>query len=212
MDFEKFLMPFGMIATIFYFFHVFLGQIIWEGYNPITTDISTLTAVGSPNVELLSIFTFFYGLFLIFFSIGMVVKFFRGNNNLIKIGCSLLLIMSVISFIGFAFFPLSVDKTAINFQNMMHIIITGIVVVLTISYQFFIAFGFLKDKFKALGLISLILAILTVLFGFLTPLSLSFGLNIIGLTERLVIFTILIYIFFLSMVYTFDLDLFLDKN
>ena len=211
MDFEKFLMPFGMIATVFYLSHVFLGQILWKEYNPITTDISTLTAVGSPNADLLTIFTLIYGLCLIIFSIGMVIKFFKGNNNLIKIGFSFLLIMSIVSLIGFSLFPLSADRTAMNFQNMMHIIFVGITVILTIIYQFLIAFGYLKSKFKLLGNISLVVAILIVFFGFLSPLSLSLGLNIIGLTQRLVIFTIVIYIFFLSMIYTFDLDLFFKR-
>lgn len=142
----------------------------------------------------------------------MVIKSFRENGTLTKIGFSFLLIMAVVSFIGFSFFPLSDDKTAMNFQNMMHIIFTGIVVILTLIYQFLIAFGFLKDKFKILGQISLAVAILIILFGILTSLSLSLGLNIIGLTERLVIFTITLFIFFLSMIYTFDLDLFLNKD
>lgn len=142
----------------------------------------------------------------------MVIKSFRENGTLTKIGFSFLLIMAVVSFIGFSFFPLSDDKTAMNFQNMMHIIFTGIVVILTLIYQFLIAFGFLKDKFKILEQISLAVAILIILFGILTSLSLSLGLNIIGLTERLVIFTITLFIFFLSMIYTFDLDLFLNKD
>ena len=210
-NFEKFALPFGMIAAIFYFIHVFLGQILWKEYNPITTDISTLTAVGSPNTELLSIFTIIYGIFLIIFSIGMVIKSSRENTNLAKMGFLLLLITSIISLIGFSFFPLSADRTVVDFQNLMHIIFTGIVVILTIIYQFSLAFGFLKDKFKLLGMISLVVAILIVLFGFLNPLSLGLGLNILGLTERLVIFTIVTFIFFLSMVYTFDLELFLEK-
>ena len=211
-NFEKFAMPFGMIAVIFYFIHVFLGQILWKEYNPITTDISTLTAVGSPNAELLSIFAMIYGVFLIIFSIGMVLKSFRENGNIAKAGFLILLITSIISLVGFNCFPLSSDRAAMNFQNMMHISLAGITVVLTIIYQFLISFGFLKDKFKLLGLISLAVSILIVLFGFLNPLFMGLGLNLLGLTERLVIFTIIAFIFFLSMVYTFDLKTFLKKS
>ncbi len=55
--FESLTMPLGMIGVIFYLLHTLLGQLLWPDYNPITTDISSLTAVGAPNRTLLLIFT-----------------------------------------------------------------------------------------------------------------------------------------------------------
>lgn len=59
---ERYAMPFGMIGAIFYMLHAILGQLLWSEYNPITMDISSLTAVGAPNRDLLMIFSSIYGI------------------------------------------------------------------------------------------------------------------------------------------------------
>lgn len=83
----------GMIGVIFYFIHVFLGQILWKEYNPITTDMNTLTAVGSPNTELLGIFTIIYEILVVIFALFMVIESFNKNYNFIaKLGFIFLLI------------------------------------------------------------------------------------------------------------------------
>lgn len=210
----KILQGFGMISVIFYFIHVFLGQALWKSYNPITTDISTLTAIGSPNAEIIGIFTLIYGICAVIFAIGLVIESFNKKYNIItKLGFIFLLAMTIVSFIGYTLFPLNPSQTVSSFQNMMHIIITGMTVLLTILFLFFIGIGFIKkEKFKKLGKISLIVAILVILFGMLNPINLALGLNMLGLTERLVIFTLEIFIFFLSAVYTFDISYFLSIN
>jgi len=209
----KILKSFGMVAVVFYFIHVFLGQLLWSEYNPITTDISSLTAVGAPNAGLIGIFTVIYGICLVIFAIAMVIESFNEKyNSITKLGFIFFLSMAIISLIGFGLFPLSPDKTALNFQNMMHILITGITVLFTIIFLFLLGIGFLKkEKFKKLGKISLGVAILIIIFGILNPISMALGLNILGLTERLVIFTLELFIFFLSFIYTFNIRYFL-KN
>lgn len=199
----KVLQAFGMVSVVFYFINVFLGQALWKEYNPITTDISSLTAIGSPNSELIGIFTLIYGICAVIFAIGIVPESFnRKYSHITKLGFIFLLAMTIISLIGYALFPLSPDKTALSFQNIMHIIITGITVLLTILFLFFIGIGFIKkEKFIKLGKISIIAAILIIIFGVLNPISVALGLNILGLTERLVIFTLEIFIFFLSFIY-----------
>ncbi|WP_211272913.1 DUF998 domain-containing protein [Methanobrevibacter arboriphilus] len=203
-----------MVSVIFYFIHVFLGQALWKEYNPITTDISSLTAVGSPNAELIGIFTLIYGICAVIFAIGIVRESFNKKySHITKLGFIFLLAMTIISLIGYALFPLSPDKAALNFQNIMHIIITGITVLLTILFLFFIGIGFIKkEKFIKLGKISIITAILIIIFGTLNPISVALDLNILGLTERLVVFTLEIFIFFLSFIYTFNIESFLSKN
>lgn len=210
----KVLQAFGMVSVVFYFIHVFLGQALWKEYNPITTDISSLTAIGSPNSELIGIFTLIYGICAVIFAIGIVTESFnRKYSHITKLGFIFLLAMTIISLIGYALFPLSPDKTALSFQNIMHIIITGITVILTILFLFFIGIGFIKkEKFIKLGKISIIAAILIIIFGVLNPISVALGLNILGLTERLVVFTLEIFIFFLSFIYTFNIKSFLSKN
>ena len=205
MKIQRILSSLGMVAVIFYLIHVFLGQILDKAYNPITTDISSLTAVGAPNSELLTIFTTIYGICLAIFAVYMFSKSFKEYHKVTTIGYGFLLMMAILSLVGFYFFPLTSDKTVLNFQNTMHIAITGITVLLTILYLSLVSYGYLKkEQLKNIGIISLIAIILILLFGVLNPISIALSLNILGLTERAVIFSLEAYIFFLSFIYTFD--------
>jgi len=201
---SKYLMPLGMVGALFYFIHTILGKILWKEYNPITTDISSLTADGAPNAQLLKIFSFIYGICMVLMLIGLVAKSFSQYHSMLKIGYIILMIMQLTSLFGYSLFPLTGDKTVMNFQNMMHIIVTVVVVFTTIASTFFISFGYLKqEKMKRLGKLTLVMAILITVFGMFNPISMSLKLNILGLTERLVIYTIQVLMFMLSYYYTF---------
>jgi hypothetical protein len=120
---EKFLIPLGMAGVLFYFLHTVLGNILWPEYDPITMDISSLTAEGAPNAQLLRVLSLIYGICMILMVIGLVINAFKRYNGKLKTGCVILLIMQVTSAFGYNLFPLTGDKTEMNFQNMMHIIV-----------------------------------------------------------------------------------------
>lgn len=201
---DRFLMSLGMIGVLFYFAHTIMGRILWKEYNPITTDISSLTCDSAPNANLLRIFTLIYGICMLLFVIAMIKKSFTQYHSLLKIGYIVLMIMQLTSMFGYTLFPLSGDKTEMSFQNMMHIVVTAIVVLTTICSSFFIAFGYLKqEKMKWLGTFTLVMAILITVFGAFNPISMSLKFNILGLTERLVIYSLQILMFVLSYYYTF---------
>jgi heme A synthase len=212
MKYVKFSMPLGMLSSIAYFIHVFLGQMLWKDYNPITTDISSLTASGAPNADLLRIFTTIYGLCFLLFTAGMLIKATYVYHSITKIGYVIFFIMALTTVIGYNLFPLTGDKTVMTFQNLMHIIVTIVVVFTTIISLFCIAIGYLrKDKLRSLGRICLIIAILITVLGMLNPIGMGMELNILGLSERLVIFTLQAFVFFLSYIYTFGSRLLLIK-
>ena len=199
------LMPMGMIAVVFYFAHIIIGQLLWKEYNPITTDISTLTSIGAPNRLLLIGFTAIYGIALLLFFIGMIIKSNKEYHKITSSGWIVLLIMNLVSMTGYGLFPLSTDKTALNFTNTMHIVVTIIVVITTIAGSFLLAYGYLKkEKMKKLGNFIFISAILITLFGMLNPIGMANHWNILGLSERAVIFTLQILIFIISFYYTFQ--------
>ena len=200
---EEFFMPLGMIGVVAYMIHTILGNILWPEYNPITTDISSLTADGAPNSSLLRIFTTIYGICMILFTLGMIVKSLRKYHLATRVGYTILLGMEVISLFGYSALPLVGDKTVMNFQNMMHIAVTVAVVITTISSAFTLAYGYLsQEKMKNLGKFILIMAIIITLCGMMNPISMLMNLNIMGLTERLVIYSLQILIFVLSFYYT----------
>ncbi|WP_455538901.1 hypothetical protein [Terrisporobacter sp.] len=83
-----------------------------------------------------------------------------------------------------------------------YIVLLGMEVVSTITSGFILAYGYIKqEKIKKLGKFILIMAIIITLCGMLNPKFMSMGLNIMGLTERLVIYSLQIMIFVLSIYY-----------
>lgn len=200
---EKYTTPLGMIGVIAYLIHTILGQILWNSYNPITTDISSLTAVGAPNRELLLIFTYIYGISMLLFIIGLIVKAFRKYHFSLKTGYIIMFIMQLVSFVGYSLFPITGDKTEMNLQNLMHIIVTVIVVFTTIASSYFLSYGYLKQKNK-LGKFILIMAVVITITGLTNPIGMGLELNILGLTERLVIYSLQFMIFVISAYYTFN--------
>lgn len=200
----KFTMPLGMVGVLFYFAHTIAGRILWPEYNPITADISSLTAEGAPYARMLRVLTSVYGICMLLFIGALLKKAFGQYHSMLKAGFGILFIMQLTSLIGYGLFPLSGDKTAVNFQNMMHIIVTVIVVFTTIASSFLIAFGYLRqERIIGLGRFCLITSILITLFGVSNPICMNLKLNVLGLTERLVIYTIQVFMFVLSYHYTF---------
>ncbi|MDA9460454.1 hypothetical protein B835_330 [Enterococcus mundtii 3F] len=197
------LMPLGMVSAVAYFVHVLLGQYLWESYDPLTTDISSLTAIGAPNAHLLNRILLIYGICFLLFVIGMVVKSFEKYHGMTRIGYLVFLVMAITTVVGYKLFPLTGDKADMNFQNTMHIVVTILVVFTTISSLFLIGFGYLKqEKLRKLGKISIATAVLITLFGALNPIGMAQGWNVLGLTERMVIFPLQAFVFFLSFIYT----------
>ena len=206
MKYSDKLFPLGMISVLFYFTHVFLGQMLWKEYNPITTDISSLTAEGAPHANLLQVFTLIYGICLVLFAVGLVLKSFKKYHLITRIGYIIFLLMAIVSVIGYSLFPLTEDKMDMNFQNMMHIVVTVLVVFTTLASLYLIATGYLKkEKITSLGMVSLSAAFLITIFGALNPIGMANNWNILGLTERLVIFTLQAFVFYLSFMYTFKI-------
>jgi hypothetical protein len=206
LKYEKFLLSLGMVGVIFYFIHTILGNILWSVYSPITNDISSLTAVGAPNASLLRIFTTIYAICMILFITAMIIKSFKKYNNLVKSGYIVLLIMEITSAFGYGLFPLEGDKTIMTFQNMMHIIVTIIVVFTTIASCYLLAMGYKKQGLNKIGNFILLFAVIITISGSLNPINMSMNLGILGLTERLVIYSLQILIFSISYIYTFKED------
>jgi hypothetical membrane protein len=105
--------------------------------------------------------------------------------------------MNTISFLGYKFFPLSESGYAGTFQDKMHIIVTVLVVLLTISSLVLFSIGFFRAKrHKWLGIIS-ICTLLILMTG-------AMLINIVpqeyfGIAERINVYTIIIYTGILSL-------------
>ena len=189
------LLSLGVLAVIFYFLHVILGSINYPGYDFLSQAVSDLTSDSSPSKVIARFFTSLYGIFSSLVMIGFLYTFRNEKIKILKIGVYLLSSMYIISAVGYALFPLSSNTDINNFQNVMHIVVTIAVVLLTISSLILLAISFKKIN----KLPYFILTVLT--FAVLMIGSISLGLvpkAYFGLAERFSVFSVVLYLLVIS--------------
>ncbi|MDF2543209.1 MAG: hypothetical protein K0S47_2927 [Herbinix sp.] len=185
----------GFIGVIFYLSHVFIGGAMWRGYNHVRQAVSDLTADGAPNADLLRNLAGIYAIANTIFSIGLLFYLKDRVNKVTKAGLFSFVIMELCSGVGYRLFPLAEEGTTMNFQNTMHIVITIIVVITTMAAMYLTALGMLRlEEYKKLGLLSLVSAIIITVSGISTGMVTAAGIPILGLVERINIFTLLTWV------------------
>jgi hypothetical membrane protein len=187
----------GILSVVFYFLHVILGEIFYEGYNPLAQAISDLTALNSPSRNIARIFSTLYGVCTLIFSIGFFVYFKNKINKTVKISSFIFCTMNLVSFFGYTFFPLSESGYAGTFQDKMHIIVTVLVVLFTIVSLILYTIGFFRTKeYNGLGIISLCTLLLlmtgTMLINLLPK-------EYFGVAERVNVYSIILFTGILSL-------------
>ena len=192
----KLLPLFGVIGVFFYFLHVLLGTLFYEGYNPMAQAISDLTASNSPSRNIAMPFSFFYGIFTVIFSTYFFVYFKQKINRCVAFGAGFFCIMTIVSFLGYTFFPLSESGYAGTFQDIMHMAVTVAVVLLTIISLILFIIGFFKTQnLKYLGIVSLCTFSLLLTGAMLLNI---FPKEYFGIAERINVYSIVIYTGILS--------------
>ena len=184
----------GIVAVTFYFAHVIVGNILYEGYDPITQAVSDLTATGQTSKLAAGILTNIYGFFVTTFSIAFYMYFRNKINRVFSIGAILFIAMNVSS-LGYAVFPLS-DAGAMgtSFQDIMHLVVTVFVVLFGIAFLVLFAIGFLRKKHKVMGYLAIGTLVLMMMGSIMTGAIPA----IFGLAERISIYSLHIYIAILA--------------
>jgi len=187
---------FGIIGVFFYFLHVLFGTFFYEGYNPMAQAISDLTASNSPSKNIARIFSMFYGIFTVIFSTCFFAYFKQRINKCVTLGAGFFCVMTIVSFLGYTFFPLSESGYAGTFQDVMHMAVTVAVVVLTVISLILLMIGFFKTQnIKYLGIISLCVFLLLLTGAMLINILPK---ELFGIAERVNVYSIVIYTGILS--------------
>lgn len=188
---------FGIVGGICYFLHIIFGRLFYESYNPLRQAVSDLTAADSPSKNIASIFTFLYGICTVIFSAGFWLYVKGKLNKIVNLASIFFCVMTIISFLGYTFFPLSEAGFAVTIQDIMHLIVTGFVVLFTIVSIILFSIGFLKtENHKTLGVISICTLVFLIAGAVL--------INIVpqeyfGIAERINIYSVIIFTAVLSL-------------
>ncbi|MDO9629157.1 MAG: DUF998 domain-containing protein [Acholeplasmataceae bacterium] len=191
------LLVLAITAILSYFTHVWLGTILYEGYNPLTQAISDLTADDSPVKNITRIFSNLYGLLSVIVVIGFIVYKKEFKRRIVRLGILLFSLMMIISAVGYALFPLSESGLANSFQDIMHMVVTIAVVSLTIVSLILLAIGFRNVLYRSITITAFLLLLLSSLA---MPLV---GPNYFGLMERINVYTVILYFGFLAILIFF---------
>lgn len=148
----------GIISLLSYIVAVVFSPLNYLGYNWMAQAVSDLSAENAPSRTLWNQLASFYGPCGIV-SIMMVVVFIPNKlNKAIRMGIYLFAVMNWISNVGYAMFPLSTSGYAGTFQDIMHMYVVTISVVLLsiVSLILIIIGGFRKKQYTSLAIFAVI--------------------------------------------------------
>lgn len=173
----------GVISLLSYTVAVVFSSFAYPGYNWIAQAVSDLSASNAPSKMLWNQLSSLYGICGVV-SITLVCIYISGKlNKTLRIGIYLFALMNWISFVGYGMFPLSDSGNPGAFQDIIHIyIVTMLVVLLSIISLIVIMVGGYRHKhYKSLAICATV--------AFLFMLTGAIGVGVIpkeyfGIPER----------------------------
>ena len=137
---------FGIIAFLSYTVAVVFSPLAYPGYNWMTQAVSDLSASNAPSLKLLNQLSCLYNVCTLVCAMMVCVGIQSIDNQLLKIGIFLFIIMEWVSAVGYGMFPLSDSGYSGTFQDKMHMLSTIIVVLLSIVSLVIIIFSGIKSR------------------------------------------------------------------
>lgn len=183
----------GIAGLIFYTLHVVVGALYYPGYDWMSQAVSDLTAINSPSFMVANGLASVYGLFACLSCVLVCIIIEGKGNKALRIGIYLFTGMNWVSAIGYALFPLSDSGYSGTFQDIMHVyVITVSVVILSIVSLTFIVIGGLKTqkKYKSLA----IWAAFTLVCMFVGPIGIAIApKSYFGIMERISVYSAVVF-------------------
>lgn len=188
----------GVIAAVFYFLHVYLGIQNYPNYNSLSQAVSDLTATDAPSFIVASRFSALYSMFSVLCCTSLCLIVSGQVDKTFRLGIYLYTIMIWVSAIGYTLFPLSGQGYQGVFQDIMHVYVVTIpVVLLSIVSLILIFIG--GRKSKATKVIA-ILGLITLLFMFFGSIGTAVAPKAyFGVFERFSVYSVVIYTAFLGL-------------
>lgn len=181
----------GLVGALFYFLHVIVGKLYYPGYSSMSQAISDLTAATAPSRDIAAGLSSTYSLFTVA-ACTLLCVFFEGKGNRsFRTGIYLFAAMQWVSAIGYSLFSLSDSGYAGTFRDVMHMIVTMAVVLLSIISMILIAVGCMKrPPTRRFGLFTIAMLALMALGSMGTG---AVPPAYFGIAERISVYSVIIY-------------------
>lgn len=182
----------GVAAAIFYFLHVYFGIQNYPNYSSMTQAVSDLTATDAPSYIIASRFSALYSMFAVLGCTFLCLIITNQINKTFRLGIYLYTIMNWVSSVGYTLFPLSGKGYQGTFQDIMHLyVVTIAVVLLSIVSLILIFIGGRRNKETKVIAVLALIALLLMFLG-----SIGTGVapkEYFGVFERFSVFSVVIY-------------------
>ena len=143
----------GVISFLSYAAAVIFAPLAYPGYDWMAQAVSDLSAANAPSLALWNRLSAPYSVCEVVCATIVCIGCRKQKSKRLRAGIYLFAIMEWISAIGYRMFPLSSSGYAGAFQDMMHMVVTALVVLLSIvSLSVIIAAGVKERSCRSYGM------------------------------------------------------------
>ena len=178
----------GVVSFLSYTAAVIFAPLAYPGYNWLAQAVSDLSAANAPSLSLWNQLSAFYNVCEVVCVTIVCIGIQGQKTRLLRTGIYLFAVMEWISAVGYRMFPLSSSGYAGAFQDVMHMVVTALVVLFSIiSLTIIIIAGTKNKECRSYGICAAI-ALAMMLVG-------AMGMKIVpadyfGVVERFSVFEI----------------------
>ena len=122
----------GVVSFLSYTAAVVFAPLAYTGYNWMTPAVSDLSAANAPSLALWNQLSTLYNACEVVCATVVCIGIQGQKTKLLRSGIYLFAIMEWSSAVGYRMFPLSDSGYAGAFQDVMHMVVTALVVLLSI--------------------------------------------------------------------------------
>ena len=147
----------GMLSSVLYVATDILGGLLYEGYSFTSQMVSELMAIDAPSEAFVDPLFIIYGVLTVMFGVGVVREAARRNDALRLTGV-LLIGYAIVGFTGPTLFEMHQRGAGSGGTDLPHIVLTGVLVLLTLLAMGFGAFA-LDRRFRLYSFATILIMI-----------------------------------------------------
>ena len=136
----------GIVSFLSYTAAVVFSPLAYPGYNWMAQAVSDLSAADAPSLALWNQLSALYNVCEVVCATVVCIGMQGRKTKLLRTGIYMFAVMKWISAVGYRMFPLSSSGYAGAFQDIMHMVITAAVVLLSIISLVLIIIAGIKNK------------------------------------------------------------------
>ena len=140
----------GIISLLSYTAMVVFSPLAYPGYDWLSMAVSDLSAVGAPSAELAGQLNALYGPCGLVSVMAVCVASQNLKTKVLRLGIYFFATMEWISDVGYKLFPWVADADSSHPQNVMHLIVTALVVIFSLTALILSIIGAKKEGMKSL--------------------------------------------------------------